>query len=143
MRIVVIAPSGAVDAALAQLPLNAQDAVLLVTRAEPDRAMPAAILRPTLRRLTLWADRVLGGSALGRNVVRILPVDAGRRFASAARRSRRLRDELARAELIIVLEREGILTGWRAARSAPTARAVYGLPAARGSLAELRKATGA
>jgi hypothetical protein len=139
VKIVVLAPSGAVASALDQLALEPGDDVLVVARSAPDADARAVVLTPSLGRATRWAGRALGGSALGRNALRLTPLDAGRRFAGATRRSSRLRAEFAGADLIVVLERDGILAGWHAVRRAGAGTgAVYGVPAAQGSLAARR-----
>ena len=81
MNIVLFAPSGAVESALRQLaPDAASDHVTVVSRSTPDAGgVHAIVLRPGLSALTRRAERALGGSAAGRNVLRLSPLDAGRR----------------------------------------------------------------
>ncbi|WP_171013116.1 hypothetical protein [Microbacterium sp. 2FI] len=135
----VIAPSGSIASALDQLALEADDDVLAVVGAAPDADTRAVIVTPSLGRASRRAWSLFGGSVLGRNAVRLTPLDTGRRFAGATRRSTRLRAAIADADLIVVLERDGILAGWHAARRAGSrTSAVYGVPAAQGRLAEAR-----
>ncbi|MCH6231349.1 hypothetical protein MK786_11420 [Microbacterium sp. CFH 31415] len=143
MKVVVFAPSGAVASALDQLPLSDDDDVLVVAGGAPDidAGVRTVIITPSLRAATRWAGAALGGSVAGRNLLRLTPLDPGRRFAGATRRARRLRTELADADLIVALERDGILAAWHAARRAGArAHAVYGVPAAQGRMAEGRAA---
>ena len=139
MKIMLFAPSGAVSSAIDQIAPGTDDEIVVISRVKPDADVRAAVITPALTGMTRWAERVLGGSAAGRNLLRITPLDAGRRFAGATRRSRRLREELADTALIVVLDRDGILAGWHAARrAAPQVPAVYGIPAGRGALEALR-----
>ncbi|WP_406249600.1 hypothetical protein ACI7YT_06255 [Microbacterium sp. M] len=139
MKIILIAPSGAVSTAFEQLPLQESDDTLVLSRVLPDAGDRSLVLTPSLSRATDWAERTLGGSVIGRNVLRLTVLDAGRRFAGATRRSRSLRPEFDGADLIVVLERNGLLAGWHASRGpARRARVVYGIPAARGVISESR-----
>lgn len=139
MNIILLAPSGAAASAISQLSLDPDDEVVVVASSQPDTGARTLILSPALASATKRAERTLGGTALGRNVLRLTPLDAGRRFAGATRRSKGLRAEIAQADLIVVLERDGILAGWHALRrAAPDARAVYGIPAAKGLIASTR-----
>ncbi|GAA1777103.1 hypothetical protein [Agromyces lapidis] len=143
MNIVLFVPSGAVDSALEQLaPDPAIDRITVVSRSVPDArdGVHAIVLKPALSALTARAARALGGSAAGRNLLRLSPLDPGRRFSGAARHDRELRARLAEADLIVALERDGILAAWKGVRrSAPVeAKAVYGIAAARTLLAAAR-----
>lgn len=139
MRIVVIAPSGSVGRALTQLQTD-DDAheIIVVSRSAPDAEVPSIPVAPRWQRATQRFEKLLGSSALGRNIQRLSPLDAGLRFAGAARRNAALRACMQRADLIVVLERDGILTGWRAAKHwAPVhARAVYGIAPAQALVAD-------
>ncbi|WP_300267300.1 hypothetical protein [Microbacterium sp.] len=128
MRIVLISPSGSVARALAQLQTS-HDEIIVVSRSAPDAEITSIPIAPRWHRATQRLEKLLGGSALGRNLQRLSPLDAGLRFAAAARRNDALRACIQRTDLIVVLERDGILTGWRAAKNwAPAhARAVYGV----------------
>lgn len=140
MKIILLAPSGAVASALGQLDTDSHDEILVVSRTAPDVDAPSIVVAPALRGLTRRSETLLGGSALGRNVHRLTPLDAGRRFARATRRHKALRAEVAKADLLVVLERDGILAGWHAARGSTPAhmRAVYGVPPAQAILAASR-----
>jgi hypothetical protein len=141
MKIALIAPSGAVASALNQLELDSElDEVVVVSSVAPDSHIRSAIISPSLQGLSRRAERVLGGSVLGRNALRLSPLDAGRRFAGAFRRGTAVRQQIEDVDLIVVLERDGILAGWQAVRRwAPAhARAVYGLPPAQAILAAAR-----
>lgn len=130
MRVVLIAPSGSVALALNQLRVDeADDEIVVVSRSAPDAEVPSVLISPAFRNITTRMESWLSGSALGRNMQRLSPFDAGRRFAGAARRNRTFRNSIANADVIAVLERDGILAGWQAARRwAPShAHAVYGV----------------
>lgn len=78
----------------------------------------------------LAAERLLGGSAAGRTLLRITPADRGVRLARRVRRVAVAREALATAEVLVASERDAVLTVWRAARRAPgSVTAVVGLPA--------------
>ena len=83
-------------------------------------------------RLGASVSRMLSRSVIGRNLLRLTPWDGGRRMARAALREERVRRAAASADLIVAVERDGILTAWKAARrwSRPDAHAVYGVAAA-------------
>lgn len=130
MKIVLIAPSGSVALTLNQLGADeTSDDITVVSRTAPDAEVRSVLLRPRFAGVTARMEALTSTSALGRNVQRLSPFDAGHRFAGAARRSREFRACVEDADLIAVLERDGILTGWQAARRwAPSrARAVYGV----------------
>lgn len=142
MKIVLIAPSGAIASAFEQLGASAEsDTVLAVSRTTPDMQVPSVVITPAMRGMTDRVESVLGRSVLGRNIQRLSPFDAGRRFAGAALKNSVLREHVIAADLIVVLERDGILTGWRAAKkwARDQARAVYGVPPAQAILAQSRE----
>ena len=143
MNIVLFAPSGAVAAALQQLaPDPETDHVTVVSRSTPDAGtgVHEIVLRPALSGLTRRAERALGGSAAGRNLLRLSPLDPGRRFSGAARRDGELRERIAEADLIVALERDGILAAWKGVRrwGRTDANAVYGIAPARTLLTATR-----
>jgi hypothetical protein len=149
VNIVLLAPSGTVAPALDRLSLaepGPGESVAVVTASARDAAGdgPVTTIRLGLTRSTAGAraTSVLSGSAAGRNLLRLTPLDGGRRFAAAARRSPAFRTAIQDADLIVVLERDGILAGWRAARrwAKPTARAVFGPAPAEALLTEARAA---
>jgi hypothetical protein len=135
MNIVLIAPSGAVSSALERLGLDEAAPADLVTVLTWDAADAPAGPRDVItlgRPLSRTSRRIataLGGNAIGRNVLRLTPLDGGRRLARAALRDARFRSAVTGADLIVVLERDGILTGWTAARrwASAGAQAVFGL----------------
>ena len=138
MRCIVISPSGAVAGTLERLGLgdSSVDRTVIVSWSQPDVAAHGSRESIMLGRPDAGPGRAiraaLSGSAIGRNVLRLSPLDGGRRLARAARRDGRLREAASTADLIVVTERDGVLTGWLAARKwAPrSARAVYGIAAA-------------
>lgn len=134
MIIVLIAPSGVVASALDQLALDpVADTIVVVAGSRADAPVETHVVRTRLQSLAARAERLLGGSAIGRNLIRVSPLDKGRRFASAVRRHDVSRSRIAEAELVVVLERDGLLTGWLSAHrwTRGDAHIVYGLPAAR------------
>ncbi|MEL5992050.1 hypothetical protein ACOKGD_10910 [Microbacterium phosphatis] len=119
MNLVIIAPSGAVRSALERLPLRDADQVTVISAASPDvesTAVRALVFPAPLGRIGSALERVLAASVIGRNLQRLTPLDGGRRMARVALRSTAVRDAVAQADLVAVLERDGILTGWRARR---------------------------
>jgi hypothetical protein len=134
----VISPSGAVAGTLERLGLadSSVDRTVIVSWSQPDVAAHGLRESIMLGRPDAGPARAiraaLSGSAIGRNVLRLSPLDGGRRLARAARRDGRLREAASTADLIVVTERDGVLTGWLAARKwAPrSAQAVYGIAAA-------------
>lgn len=140
MRLLVIAPSGAVAAALDSLQIRSDDHVDVVTATSCDaqgssvaqiELGPSAL--PSRGRMATALQR----SVIGRNILRLTPLDGGRRFAKAARRNRDFQTSTAEADLIVALERDGILTAWKALRASarPGVRGVHGLAPARALLA--------
>ncbi|MFE6995305.1 hypothetical protein ACFVAE_05055 [Microbacterium sp. NPDC057659] len=137
MNILLIAPSGSVASALEQLSLDsAEHEVTVLSREDTDSDIRTIRVTPGARGVSVRADRMLGGSAAGRNLFRLSPLDHGRRFAAAARRDRDWQEAASTAQLIVVLERDGLLTGWQTMRRlAPASvRAVNGIAPARAVL---------
>lgn len=137
----LIAPSGAVESALSQLELNPEEhSVVVATRTAVDADVRSIVISPVLRALSVRVGRMLGGSAAGRNLLRLSPLDDGRRFAGAALRNPAFRSAVSTVDLFVVLERDGILTGWRALHrlASRDARAVNGIAPARALLAAAR-----
>lgn len=139
MSTLLICPSGAVSQVLDRLGLAADDATeatTVVTWSPADVAPTATRRVVTVGRpagaLGAAVSRVLSRSVIGRNVLRLTPWDAGRRMARAALRDEQVRAAAASADLIVAVERDGILTAWKAARrwSRPDTHAVYGAAAA-------------
>lgn len=133
MDILVICPSGAVAAPLERLQLlgDRTERVTVVTWDAPDTddIDLAITLGKPVSALSQRISRMLSSSAPGRNLLRLTPLDGGRRLARAAREDPRLAEAARTADLLVVLERDGILTGWRATRRwlPASAQAVYGL----------------
>lgn len=134
MKIALLAPSGTAAAALERLLEVAQedDEFILigaVTAASPgpDIVRVGADGLPPRNAIT----RALSRSAVGRNLLRLTPWDGGRRFARAVGRGQ-ARAALQHSDLVVALERDGILAAWRAGRGrSPAPRALYGIAAAR------------
>ena len=141
MNVVFFAPSGALASALDQLALTAEDTITAVTACKADAEVTTFVVVPALRKPTAWAQRRLAHSAAGRNLLLLRPLAAGRRFAGAVRRNRDLRQRIREADMLVVLERDGILAGWRAARrwTRASTPAVYGIPPAQAILAGARR----
>lgn len=137
MNIVLVIPSGAAATVLDRLELQeaGSERVTLITWNAPDagaRAHEVITVGRPLSAPSRGISTALSGNAIGRNLLRLSPLDAGRRLARAALRDPRVRAATSVADLIVVIERDGILTGWKAARKwAPeSAQAVYGIAAA-------------
>lgn len=151
-RVVLVSPSGAVLDNLAELGLDTsagapehEVTVLTWERHEAAGVRTIALGRDdsgTMSgRLRRAAQRLLSGSAAGRNLFRLTPWDGGRRLWRAARATPAAVQACREADLIVAVERDAILTVWKCARSriAPRAVAVYGLPSARTVLEESRR----
>lgn len=143
MRILVICPSGAVESAIRRM-VQSGDGVQNLTIVsgapldiEPRNSVEELRLAVPRNDVTARWTRRLGATALGRNALRLTPLDGGRRFAAAFRRRTDTRLAAAQADLIVVLERDGILAGWQAAHrwAAPATGVVFGLPAAESVIA--------
>jgi hypothetical protein len=140
MNIVVVNPSGASLSSAQQL---SDQNVLLVTwqgTALPDDAgvRTLSIPRPQRGAFGTRLTSRLSGSALGRNALRLTPLDTGRAFARSAGRDTSFRSAIAQADMVIAAERDAILTVWRIGRelSSPTAHLIYGMAPAQSLLAE-------
>ncbi|MEV8172859.1 hypothetical protein [Microbacterium sp. NPDC077486] len=134
MKTVLLAPSGVVASSLGQLALpRTTDDLFAVAAESVDAPIDAVTLRLRGAELIRRVEGTLGGSPAGRMLVRLSPLDRGRRFAAAVRGDAEARRRIAEADLIVVLERDGLLAGWKAAHrwAAPHASVVYGLAAAR------------
>lgn len=138
MNIVLISPAGSVLSNLTETgltPGGPDSAVVLVWDDAPRTVQDADVISvgrppgPLHKRLVPLLVR----SALGRNLLRVSPLDGGRRMWRATRRNPAAVEALRTADLIVAVEREAILTGWRSARSLASADcdAVYGMPAGR------------
>ncbi|UNK69724.1 hypothetical protein [Microbacterium sp. H1-D42] len=115
MRIVAIMSSGQENPALAELAAQAE--VIRVRPASKNAGTPEHPLTlpsqgPVARRI----ERLAWGSALGRNLIRITPLDRSRRLWSAARRDPVLRDLVREADVVVALDRDAILTVWKLSR---------------------------
>lgn len=119
MNLVIIAPSGAVRSAMARLALEDTDHVTVISSAPPDvesSAVRSLVFSVALGPAGAMLMRVLSRTPVGRNLARLTPLDGGRRMARVALRSAAVHDAIRRADLVAVLERDGILTGWKAQR---------------------------
>lgn len=133
MNVVLIAPSGGIAAPLERLGLLTRDdaTVTAITWSPADVAEGVEVValgRPVsapARAVT----RLLSTNAIGRNLLRLTPLDGGRRLARVALKDPRVQAAFRGADLIAVLERDGILTGWKGTRRWAPAQApsVYGL----------------
>lgn len=134
MNIVLVCPSGAISSVLDRIRATggeSADEVTVVSwrRRDVDATdTQSIIVGHPLGSFSRAMNDALRGSVVGRNVLRLSPIDGGRRMWRATRREPRFRAAVTRADLIVAVERDGILTAWMAARTlAPsTARAVYG-----------------
>ena len=134
--VVLVAPSGRTAEILRRLGLPREDvSAAVVSWSSPDFAdtgvESAAVGVPSSGAETRIV-RSLSGSPIGRNLLRLLPWDGGRRLRRAVKSDPRARALLAAADIIVVTERDGILTGWHAGRhwAAPATEVVYGAAAA-------------
>ena len=135
MRVVIMSPNGLFDGA--SLPRLGVDAsVVLVSFAPVDDV--SAIVLQRHRGLSERVVRAMSRRTVGREVLRLTPLDPGVRFRRAARRDARVHQALANADLIVAPERDGALAAWYAARDAARADrdtvTTFGYPAARAAL---------
>ncbi len=147
MNTVVICPSGVVSQVLARLalpgPEGAGTTTVVSSKAadvRPEAGLQVLTMGRPLGKAAERATRALSGSVVGRNILRLTPWDGGRRLARAARRDTRVRAACSGADLIVAVERDGILTAWTAARrwAEPSASVVYGVAAADALLRQAR-----
>lgn len=61
-------------------------------------------------------ERLAWRSAIGRNLIRITPLDRSRRLWRAAKRDRALRELVRGADVVVALDRDAILTVWKLSR---------------------------
>lgn len=132
-KVVLIAPSGRVAEVLGRLGLpSSHDSVAVISWDAVDVQrveLESIVLGSRASAVEKSVVRALSGNPIGRNLLRLLPWDGGRKLLRAARADQRVRAMLADADVIVVTERDGILTGWTAGRRwAPdTAHVVYGV----------------
>ncbi|MGV9195201.1 hypothetical protein ACQ143_12720 [Microbacterium sp. MC2] len=143
MNVVLIAPSGAVGSALDRFELADGDRVTVVSAVPIDiqtSAVDTVVFPTAMGPVGSAFARFLSSSVLGRNLQRITPLDGGRRMARRALRDARVREAVVTADLVAVLERDGILTGWRAQRrwARPATPVVFGAAPAETILKALR-----
>jgi len=132
MRVIAIMSADHDAPALAELEAHAE-----VTRVAPSAERSSAgrhMLEP-LRSgpLARRIERMAWRSALGRNLLRITPLDRSRRLWRVARRDGGLRDLMRSADVVVALDRDAILTVWKLSRTAELGEswdAVYGGTAA-------------
>jgi hypothetical protein len=139
MNIVVVNPSGASLSSAQQL--SDQNVLLITwegTSLQDAGLQTLGIPRPQRGALATRVASRLNGSALGRNALRLTPLDNGRAFARSAGRDKSFRSAIAQADMVIAAERDAILTVWRIGRelSSPTAHLIYGMAPAQSLLAE-------
>ena len=126
-RIVLVLPSGQALATLprirADLAAAANESVEIVLVGWDLSAAPADVTAVSLRpgkpagdSVSRLLDRTVRRSFIGLNLIRLSPWDAGRVFWRGVKRSRAAMDALASADLLVALERDGLLTVWHAAR---------------------------
>lgn len=115
MRVVAIMSSDHGTPALAELAAQAE-----VTRVGPASKNASTrehvLTLPSQRAMARRIERLAWGSALGRNLIRITPLDRSRRLWSAARRDRTLHDLVREADVVVALDRDAILTVWKLSR---------------------------
>lgn len=134
MRVVLLVPTGTASASLERLIEIARDndEFILITAAPTD-VVHADVVRvgsdalPPRNAIT----RTLSRSAVGRNLLRLTSWDGGRRFASALARNEGARAVLQHADIVVALERDGILAAWHAGHHARETSVLYGVAAAR------------
>ncbi|WDH79816.1 hypothetical protein PTQ19_05085 [Microbacterium esteraromaticum] len=97
----------------------------LAARAEVVRVGPASkgahsvthVLTPAAPRgLSQRIERLAWRSAVGRNAIRISPLDRSRRLWRAAKRDRVLHALVRDADVVVALDRDAILTVWKLSR---------------------------
>lgn len=76
-----------------------------------DHALALRAPGPLARRI----EEVAWRSAIGRNVIRITPLDRSRRLWRAAKRDRGLQDLVRSADIVVALDRDAVLTVWKLA----------------------------
>jgi hypothetical protein len=148
-RIVLVSPSGQALANLAKLRADiaaagaaSADAEVVLLGWDVSSApgeVTAISLRPNAPAgdsMSRLLHRTLRKSYWGLNLIRLSPWDSGRVFWRGVKRSRAAMDVLAGGDVLIALERDGLLAVWKAARSS-TRRpiAVTGMAAALDRLA--------
>jgi hypothetical protein len=143
VNLVIIAPSGAARSAIARLAMADADSVTVVSSAPTDvesSGVRSLVFSAGLGRTGGTVMRLLSRSVLGRNLARLTPLDGGHRLARVALRDNALKDAIRVADLVAVLERDGILTGWKAHRrwARDETPVVFGAAPAEASLLTLR-----
>lgn len=134
MRILLLAPSGAIAEALTALGLTEEDGpdqALAVVATSNDASGVTQEIRLGMKACPAKGPlaQSLNRSVVGRNLKRLTPLDGGHRFARASRQNKLFREAAMAADLIIALERDSIFAAWIALQrwASPNARAVYGL----------------
>lgn len=128
---------------MARLALEDGDDVTVISSVPPDVESSTAkslVFPLSLGPLGAMLMRVLSRTAVGRNLARLTPLDGGHRMARAVMRTAAVHDAIRAADLVAVLERDGILTGWKAQRRWAQAEApvVFGAAPAETTLMALR-----
>jgi hypothetical protein len=134
-RVVILSPNGIYDEkSLSRLSPTAT--VEVVSFVPVDDAATILLTRPV--GLAERLVRAMSPSAVGRELLRLTPLDPGVRFRRAANRDTRVRASLESADLVVVPERDGALAAWHAARDAARSdrrvATVFGYPAAQAAL---------
>lgn len=118
----------------------------LSVAAPPGDAPGQVDLMFVLQPIPSWVERILTfarRTALGRNAVRLTPLDPSRRLWRAARRDARLAELVRSADVVVAVDRDAIFTVWKMTRSrryGTAWAAVYGASAARFALDAMRAA---
>lgn len=115
MRVVAIMSHAHEVPALAELAMQAE--VLRVGPASERTSDVGHTLAPRsqgplARRIERWGR----GSVLGRNVIRITPLDRSRRLWRAAKHDRVLSELVRNADVVVALDRDAVLTVWKLSR---------------------------
>lgn len=132
MRVIAIMSAEHDAPALSELEAHAELIRVVPSAKNPSPGLhPLEPLRsgPVARRI----ERIAWRSALGRNLLRITPLDRSRRLWRVARRDGVLRDLVRSADVVVAQDRDAILTVWKLSRVAQlgeTWDAVYGATAA-------------
>ncbi len=106
------------------------------TSAEPS-AVDHRIAMPPRGRLSGRIVELAWRSAVGRNAIRVTPLDDSRRLWRAARKDRELRELIRSADVVLAADRDAIFTVWKMTRSRSYGAgwsAVFGAAAARFAL---------
>lgn len=136
--VIVLAPSGRLVAGAVPA-LVAEGAAVVVVAVDPVGSTghrTIAVGRPG--RVTRGLERAMLGTAAGRALRRLTPLDPGSWFWRATRRTDEARRAIGSARVVVAVERDAMYAAWRwARRRGEGAAVVYGVPAARAALRAL------